>query len=134
MAECREDTFLKEHAGVVAVAGGQAVQVELDRFSLATSLLALASRAHWALPCTLAAPNPPDVMGATPPDSIKAKFEKQASSQRSGFKAGHTWLILAWGSSYLEDLQLLKRTLSVPVFSSLSSPELATLLLTCSQV
>ncbi|KAL0048541.1 hypothetical protein WJX82_005372 [Trebouxia sp. C0006] len=73
----KEDTLLKEHAGVVAVAGGQAVQVELDRFSLATSLLTLASRAHWALPCTLAAPNPPDVLGATLPDSIKAKFEKQ---------------------------------------------------------
>ena len=73
----REDSFLKEHAGVVAVAAGQAVQVELDRFSLATSLLAVASRAHWGLPCALAAPSPPDVMGATPPDSIKAKFEKQ---------------------------------------------------------
>ena len=73
----REDSFLKEHAGVVAVAAGQAVQVELDRFSLATSLLAVASRAHWSLPCALAATSSPDVMGATPPDSIKAKFEKQ---------------------------------------------------------
>ena len=127
MAERREDTFLKEHAGVVAVAGGQAVQVELDRFSLATSLLSLASRAHWALPCTLAAPNPPDVMGATLPDSIKAKFETQASSQRSRLSY---LLMLGWGPSYLEHLQLLKGTISVPVFSSLSSPQLATLLVT----
>ena len=73
----REDTFLKEHAGVVAVAAGQAVQVELDRFSLATSLLAVAAKSHWGLPCVLAAPSLPDVMGPTPPDSVKSKFEKQ---------------------------------------------------------
>ena len=73
----REDTFLKEHAGVVAMATGQAVQMELDRFSLATSLLTVAARAHWGLPCALAAPSPPDVMGTTPPDATKAKFEKQ---------------------------------------------------------
>lgn len=115
---------------MVAVAGGQAVQLELDRFSLATSLLSLASRAHWALPCTLIAPNPPDVMGPTLPDSIKAKFEKQVSSQRSRLV---TLLMLGWGPSYSEHLQLLKCTLSVPVFLSLSSAQIPTLLMTCSQ-
>lgn len=69
--------FLKEHASFVAVAASQAVQVEVDRFSLATSLLAVAARAHSGLPCAVAPPSPPEVLGATPPDSVKTKFEKQ---------------------------------------------------------
>ena len=40
-------------------------------------------------------------------------------------------LMLALGPSYLAHLQVLKGTLSVPVFSSLSSPQLA-LLVNCS--
>ena len=63
----------------MAVATAQAVQLELDRCCLATSLLTATARAHWGLPCTLTAPSPPDVMAASPPDSIKAKFEKQVS-------------------------------------------------------
>ena len=69
--------FLKEHAAYVAVAASQAVQVEVDRFSLATSLLAVAARAHSGLPYAVAPPSPPDVLGASPPDSVKTKFEKQ---------------------------------------------------------
>lgn len=69
--------FLKEHAEFVAVAASQAVQVEVDRFSLATSLLAVAARAHYGLPCAVTSPSPPEILGTTPPDSIKAKFEKQ---------------------------------------------------------
>lgn len=75
----REDTFLKEHAAVVAVAASQAVQVEVDRFSLATSLLSVAARAHCGLPCAITPLSPPEVLGAAPPDSVKAKFEKQVS-------------------------------------------------------
>ena len=60
----------------MAVATSQAVQVEVDRFSLATSLLAVAARAHWGLPCVAAAPSPPEMLGSAPPDSVKAKFEK----------------------------------------------------------
>ena len=73
----REDTFLKEHAAVVALATSQAVQIEVDRFSLATSLLAVAARAHCGLPCAASAPSPPELLGAAPPDTLKAKFEKQ---------------------------------------------------------
>ena len=73
----REDMFLKEHAEFVAVATSQAVQVEVDRFTLATSLLAVAARAHYGLPCAVTPPSPPEVLGTTPPDSVKAKFEKQ---------------------------------------------------------
>lgn len=73
----REDMFLKEHAEFVAVAASQAVQVEVDRFTLATSLLAVAARAHYGLPCAVTPPSPPEVLGTTPPDSVKAKFEKQ---------------------------------------------------------
>lgn len=69
--------FLKEHAEFVAVAASQAVQVEVDRFSLATSLLAVAARAHCGLPCAVTCPLPPEVLGTNPPDSVKAKFEKQ---------------------------------------------------------
>ena len=61
---------------MVAVATSQAVQVEVDRFSLATSLLAVAARAHWGLPCAAAAPSPTEVLGSAPPDCLKAKFEK----------------------------------------------------------
>ncbi|KAL3141664.1 hypothetical protein ABBQ32_004356 [Trebouxia sp. C0010 RCD-2024] len=75
----REDTFLKEHAAVVAVAASQAVQVEVDRFSLATSLLSVAARAHCGLPCAITPLSPPEVLGAAPPDSVKAKFEKQTA-------------------------------------------------------
>ena len=69
--------FLKEHAEFVAVAASQAVQVEVDRFSLGTSLLAVAARAHYGLPCAVTPPSPPEVLGTTAPDSVKAKFEKQ---------------------------------------------------------
>ena len=69
--------FLKEHAEFVAVAASQAVQVEVDRFSLATSLLAVAARGHCGLPCAVGPPSLPEVLGTTPPDSVKAKFEKQ---------------------------------------------------------
>lgn len=69
--------FLKEHAEFVAVAASQAVQVEVDRFSLATSLLAVAARGHCGLPCAVTPPSVPEVLGTTPPDSVKAKFEKQ---------------------------------------------------------
>lgn len=68
---------------MVAVATSQAVQVEVDRFSLATSLLAVAARAHCGLPSATTPLSPPEVLGATPPDSVKAKFEKQVRKQAS---------------------------------------------------
>ena len=73
----REDTYLKQHEAMMAVAASHAVQLEVDRFSLATSLLAVAARAHCGLPCAVTPLSPPEVLGATPPDSVKAKFEKQ---------------------------------------------------------
>ena len=101
----REDTFLKEHAAVVAVATSQAVQVEVDRFSLATSLLAVAARAHCGLPAAVTPHSPPEVLGATPPDSVKAKFEKQVGTLalqaswlllRSTLKLSELHNMLAW--------------------------------------
>ena len=61
---------------MVAVAGSQAVQLEVDRFSLAIALLLAAAQAHWGHPATLSAPTPPNVLGSDPPDTVKAKFEK----------------------------------------------------------
>lgn len=75
----REDTFLKEHLGMVAVASSQAVQLEVDRFSLATSLLLTGAKAHWGLPCHPAPPSPPDVLGTDPPEAVKPKFEGKVS-------------------------------------------------------
>lgn len=84
MACGREDTFLKEHLGMVAVAASQAVQLEVDRFSLATSLLAVAAKAHWGQPATLSAPSPPHVLGTDPPEAIRSKFEKSVSTPCAG--------------------------------------------------
>lgn len=66
---------------MVAVAAGQAVQLEVDRFSLATSLLLAAAKAHWGQPAELEANSPPDVLGTDPPAALKAKFEKAVSLQ-----------------------------------------------------
>ena len=90
---------------MVAVATSQAVQVEVDRFSLATSLLAVAARAHCGLPCAVTPLSPPEVLGATPPDSVRAKFEKQVGTQalqaswlllRSTLKLSELHNMLAW--------------------------------------
>lgn len=64
---------------MVAVAGSQAVQLEVDRFSLATSLLLAAAKAQWGQPADLAASPPPDVLGTDPPEAVKPKFEKAVS-------------------------------------------------------